>query len=700
MLLELTVWMALWGGPAPLGQTPAAASPPLAACRLSGTVVDERSRAGVSGASVVLRAAARSPGGQRPATTPCADGCETTADGDGRFEFTGLPPGAYALAASVAGFAESTPSAVVLKGPGCAVTADIPYRLQMQTHARAEMPRALDATPIASPIAPVLTGDAIGMTPGALEDMSRAFQSQPGVAASQDNRNDLLVRGGGSIENQTRLDGFDVPNVNHFGAQGGGGGALSILPPSLIERGTLEMSGFSAAYGDRMSSVADITVRPGRQDRVHAALGASVGGLMAAAEGPLGSSGSWVLSARKSFLDAIYHEDNGEVVPRYADALLKATRRVGTRHTLNVLAIAARDSASVQNDKTGSDAVSGRETIGLSGVRVDSAWSARTSSSIVASLSVSDVSAKALDGAVIDALDNGRDVEFRWRMDVRRTGTPVGNLLVGTAVKAYRYDYELIVNDIWTPYQTFNRDLTARDRRSFTDVAAYTEIERTLPGRGRLLAGVRVDRWAAPGVTTGSPRLKVEFVPARPVRVVGYWGIYRQGVPSIWMASAPGNVGLAPIASRQFGGGVDVEPRRWLRLGVEGFDKRYHNYPLDPVEPSRVLVSASAPPGRAGSCDSACRSPRRLSAASAALHVHPTDATRWAPARRCPVRWPSRWRAHPGGRCPSSRPRAPRLLRRGLPVVTPGAALRCHRGRPRAAAPPACAQCRCKRRRP
>ena len=42
---------------------------------------------------------------------PCADRCETTADGDGRFEFAGLAPGAYTLAASVPGFTESAPSA-------------------------------------------------------------------------------------------------------------------------------------------------------------------------------------------------------------------------------------------------------------------------------------------------------------------------------------------------------------------------------------------------------------------------------------------------------------------------------------------------------------------------------------------------------------------------------------------------------------
>ena len=69
------------------------------------------------------------------------------------------------------------------------------------------------------------------------------------------------------------------------------------------------------------------------------------------------------------------------------------------------------------------------------------------------------------------------------------TDRSAANPPLGTAVKAYRYDYELIVNDIWTPYETFNRDLTARDRRSFTDVAAYTDIERTRAGR--LLAGVR-----------------------------------------------------------------------------------------------------------------------------------------------------------------------------------------------------------------
>jgi hypothetical protein len=584
------MWAASPAAQAGVSQDPAA----VPSCRVSGTVVDQQTRAGVSGALVTLNGPSQVAAAANPAMKSCAGGCSTTAGVDGRFTFVNLAPGTYTVAASVAGFSESAPSALTLGGAACEATVDIIFRLQIRTESRADIPQPPDATAISSPIAPVLSGEAITTTPGALDDMSRAFQAQPGVAASQDNRNDLLVRGGGGLENQTRIDGFDVPNPNHFGAQGGTGGALSILPPWLIQRGSLEISGFSVAYGDRMSSVADITLRPGRTDRVHAMLGGGVGGAMGVAEGSLGGGGSWLVSARRSLLEAVFHEQDAEAVPTYADALLKVNRPLGVRHALTFIGIGTKDSVVIRDEKTGEDEINGDELVGLAGVRFDSTWSARTSSALVASIGTSEVDATAMDGLVVDAIDRGRDVEFRIRADVRRTNTPLGNLLVGAAVKAYHYDYDLYVNDLWTPYETAKRDLMARDRQSFTDAAAYAEVEHALSARGRLLMGIRLDHWSAASVTAGSPRVKAEFVPARYLRLVGYWGLYRQGVPYIWMASDPQNVGLSPIVSSQFGGGFNVEPRRWLRLGVEGFDKRYHNYPVDPVVPGRVLVSSSA----------------------------------------------------------------------------------------------------------
>ena len=500
------------------------------------------------------------------------------------------------MSASVSGFSESVPLPVMLArvGPACEATVEVPYSLQMRAESKADLPRAPEATVIGSPIAPALTGEAIGTTPGALEDMFRAMQSQPGVAASQDNRNDLLVRGGGAIENQTRIDGFDVPNPNHFGAQGGTGGALSILPPWLIQRGSLELGGFSVAYGDRMSSVADVSLRPGRTDRVHAMFGGGVGGAMAIGEGRMGASGSWLASARRSLLEMAFRDETAEAVPTYADALLKIDHRAGERHAFTFLGLGAKDNVSIVDERTGAEETSGEEVVALAGLRFDSAWSARTSSTVAASIGSSEVDVTAMDGTVVDAIDKGHDQELRVRADVRRTGTPVGDVLVGAAVKAYRYDYDLYVNDLWTPYETVKRDLQARDIRSFTDAAAYAEVAHGLPVHGRLLVGIRIDHWGAASTTAASPRVKAELAPARYLRLVGYWGIYRQGVPYIWQASAPENAGLAPIVSRQFGGGFDIEPKRWLRIGVEAFDKRYDNYPVDPAIPSRVLVSSSA----------------------------------------------------------------------------------------------------------
>jgi hypothetical protein len=204
MLLAMTAWILLLTVPAQAGQAPSADTPP---CRVTGTVVDEQTRAGVSGALVTLRSPA--PGSVAPPSAPatgqdmrpCAAGCETTAGVDGRFIFLNLAPGAYTVAASVAGFSESSPLNVTPGGAPCEAAVEITYRLQMRAESRADIPRPPDATAISSAIAPVLSGDAITTTPGALDDMFRAFQAQPGVAASQDNRNDLLVRGGGALEN-------------------------------------------------------------------------------------------------------------------------------------------------------------------------------------------------------------------------------------------------------------------------------------------------------------------------------------------------------------------------------------------------------------------------------------------------------------------------------------------------------------------
>lgn len=551
-------------------------------CRISGTVVDPSSRAGVAGVQVVVRQ------GDTFRSS-------TTTSPEGRFELLKLAPGSYVIAASAPGFSESPPLPVDLAGTPCAAAVEIGYRLAMQAEVRGAAPRLPDATSIANPSAPVLTGAAIATAPGALEDVFRAFQSRPGVAASQDNRNDLLVRGGGAIENQTRIDGFDVPNPNHFGAQGGTGGGLSMIPPWLIDVGTIEAGGFSVSFGERMSSVADISLRPAKPDRLHGMLGFGVGGGMGEIERSFGDNkGSWVVSARRSLLELTFHQQGSQVVPKYADGLVRVERKVGDRHTFKFLGIGANDSVDIEDYDGGTDQINGTEWVGLAGVRLDSTWSATTASTVVASVGTSEIDAQSRNVTVVDGLDRGRDVELRFRADLHRRHTWFGDVLAGVAVKAFTFDYELLAYGVWTPYSPLKENISAKSRRTFADVAGYVESTLPLLGRGRVSAGLRMDNWGASGITTGSPRVKADYLLGSRARVVGYWGEFRQGVPYIWMASAPQNVSLVPIASVQWGGGVDLEVRQGIHLGIEGFDKQYRNYPVDTLAPGHVLIDAAA----------------------------------------------------------------------------------------------------------
>ena len=551
-------------------------------CRVSGTVLDPSSRAGIAGILVVVRQDDRT-------------AASTTTSADGRFEVSNLAQGSYHLAASAPGFAESPPLRIELGGTPCAANVVVQYRLLMEAEARGAAPRLPDATPISNPAAPVLTGAAIAAAPGALEDVFRAFQSQPGVAASQDNRNDLLVRGGGAIENQTRIDGFDVPNPNHFGAQGGSGGGLSMIPPWLIDIGTIEAGGFSVSFGERMSSVADISLRAAKPDRMHGMLGFGVGGAMGEIERPFAdNNGSWVVSARRSLLELNFHEQGSEVVPKYADALVRVERRIGALHTFKFLGIGANDSVDISDYDGGTDQINGTEWVGLAGVRLDSAWSDRTASTLVASVGTSQIDATSRNGTTVDGLDRGRDVDVRFRAELKRRKTRFGDVVAGVAVKAFTFDYELLAYGVWTPYSPAKENISAKSRKSFADVAGYVESTLPLFGRGRVSAGVRIDRWGASAITTGSPRVKVDYQLRSRARLVANWGVYRQGVPYIWMASAPGNVSLVPIESVQAGGGFDLEVRKGIRVGVEGFDKQYHHYPIDRLAPGHVLVDAAA----------------------------------------------------------------------------------------------------------
>ncbi len=136
---------------------------------------------------------------------------------------------------------------------------------------------------------PVLLGE---------KDVLKTIQLLPGIVSANDGNAGFFVRGGASDQNLILLDEATVYNPSHVL------GFFSIFNSDAIKDISVYKGGMPANYGGRLSSVEDIRMNDGNNQK----LGASGGiGLIASrltVDGPLfDHKGSFVISARRSYAD-------------------------------------------------------------------------------------------------------------------------------------------------------------------------------------------------------------------------------------------------------------------------------------------------------------------------------------------------------------------------------------------------------------
>lgn len=178
---------------------------------------------------------------------------------------------------------------------------------------------------------------------GANRDVSKLVQTLPGVGATDPNRNDLIVRGGGPSENVFYLDGIEIPVINHFSTQGASGGGVGMINPDFVREINFYSGAFPASRPGALSSVMEIKQRDGDADRIHfkASVGASDAALTV--EGPLGAKASFIASARQSYLQWLFKAIKLPFLPTYNDFQLKYKHRFDPHHELTIIGIGALD---------------------------------------------------------------------------------------------------------------------------------------------------------------------------------------------------------------------------------------------------------------------------------------------------------------------------------------------------------------------
>ena len=198
-----------------------------------------------------------------------------------------------------------------------------------------------------------LSKEAIDLFPLIDNDLFRAAHIFPGVT-SNDFSARFNLRGGEKDEIVVRLDGMELFEPYHLQDFGG---AISIIDLGVIRRADLLMGGFPAEYGDKMSGTFDITAKTGNRDQFAMNVGVDLINAHALLEGPLSDKGSWLVSARRGYVDLILAlmAADEDLRPQYADLYSKIAYDLTDKDTLTFNALYAWDDNFIDADNDADD---------------------------------------------------------------------------------------------------------------------------------------------------------------------------------------------------------------------------------------------------------------------------------------------------------------------------------------------------------
>jgi hypothetical protein len=131
-------------------------------------------------------------------------------------------------------------------------------------------------------------------------DILKTIQLLPGVKSAGDGQSGFYVRGGGPDQNLVLLDEAVVYNASHLM------GFFSVFNGDAIKNVTLTKGGMPAQYGGRLSSVLDITMKDGNNQKLQVDGGIGLIASRLTVQGPIKKdTSSFIISARRTYVDAV-----------------------------------------------------------------------------------------------------------------------------------------------------------------------------------------------------------------------------------------------------------------------------------------------------------------------------------------------------------------------------------------------------------
>ena len=179
-------------------------------------------------------------------------------------------------------------------------------------------------------------------------DLIKTLQLKPGVQSGGEASSGLYVRGGGPDQNLVMLDDAVVYNASHLF------GFFSVFNPDAVESVELYKGGFPAQFGGRLSSVLEVKMNEGDQEKIGVNGGLGLISSRLTVEGPiLKDKATFIVSGRRTYFDVftrqlnrIYEDDKDyDPIPDYYfhDFNVKLNYKLSSKNQLSFSGYLGRD---------------------------------------------------------------------------------------------------------------------------------------------------------------------------------------------------------------------------------------------------------------------------------------------------------------------------------------------------------------------
>lgn len=545
---------------------------------IKGRVIDEELKSPVSYAIVKIKGASR----------------EVTSDEEGEFILTGVPVGSYVLEISAQFYAAASKPDVIVKSQRI-TQVEIELELNVDLREHEEMTVTADYYGSSHQETQSLTSfsnEEIRRAAGSAGDVSRIVSGLPSIARVNDQVNSLIVRGGSPVENAFYIDNIAIPNINHYPIQGSSGGALALLNVDFIKDVRFYSGGFMPEYGNRLSSVMDVSFREGNRDELDLQLDFNMAGFGAVAEGPiLRGDSSWMISARRSYLDLLSHYFDVGVAPQYGDLQGKVNFDLSSRSKLSLLGVWGDDKSGWGREESLDlgDSTYGYHNANnnVVGANWFYNWGTRGYSQTSLSRSYIKYDIDFFDTASEDTLVSNKSWEETYTLrniNYCKLGSRHRlNFGAEASRLAAHSDYFLgaYIDKLGNPVPAVHLDR----REEAGKYAAFANYGFDLLRRLTLNLGVRTDYLSFNRNLNLSPRVSLAYRLSGRTSLNAAAGVFYQNLPSLLLFQNEAHRALKDPRAYHYVLGISHLLSKSTRLTVELYDKEYERMPLDPAQP-------------------------------------------------------------------------------------------------------------------